>query len=62
MKFFLSALLPVILTKNCSLSNHEERNGLGMWQGIRYTDFLWGDLMERDHFDDLVADRRITLK
>jgi hypothetical protein len=33
-----------------------------MWQEMRCTGFLWGDLMERDHFEDLVADARITLK
>jgi hypothetical protein len=33
-----------------------------MWQEMRYTGFLRGDLMERDHFEDLVADGRITLK
>jgi hypothetical protein len=27
-----------------------------------YTDFWWGDLRERDHFEDPFIDRRIILR
>jgi hypothetical protein len=35
---------------------------VGIWRGEVYTGFWWGNLMERDHFEDPGEGERITLR
>ena len=49
-----------------NMISSREMRGRGMWHawgaGDVHGGFWWGDLMERDHLEDLGIDRKIVLK